>query len=836
MHRAIGYLSKRLVQVRAGEGRKVLLTFLYFFLVITAYYVIKPVSRALVLDDLGSRLVPYVDLISAILMGPMVTLFARLVDRIEKRRLVTLTFWAVAGCLLVFWKFLQWPDKWVAAAFYVWVAIFSVLVVTLFWLVANDLYHPREAKRLFGFIGAGGILGGVVGSSIAAAGARLVGTNQLLLLSASILLFCWLVVRRLWRYAPSAIQTEQASEAPREPFLANLGASVRLLVRSRYLVLLVGLVGIAKIVSTFIYYQFNPFIEQMFPDEDAKTAFMGLFFGWINLASFVVQFFFTSWILRRLGLACALVLLPLGVLAGSMGLLVMPMFWVAATTELYDHSLNYSLQQTTKEVLYLPIDRSVRYKVKPFIDMVVFRFGKGIAAIIGIVLLDLLHLEARTLSYLSIPLIVVWIALVFQLRHDYVKTIRGILQARAASRRGRQLEAALELSQRLPATESEGQAGLWSTRESEELDPSTPSLLAGSLGVVPSERSESRDDERLESLVPGSPVHQKLILASQLFAINGTLAEGGEELLEELRQYEQRPGTSQHVGSAPSLERLKECLSDSHEPMPTRRYAIKQLVQRDGQEAVDCLLGMLMVEEDSGLRDELIRGLSKLRLRHPHGLEFPKRLIRRQIAKEVQAYQRIAQIAAIYRHRAGTFPACAPARPVSSGAGGELHEAGRQQSDPVLGLLRLLIEEAAQQIFCLLSLVYRPEDIYLVYNQLREPDVYVRADAIELLDNLIDPAFRWLIFPVLDEDRFLGRLDRQLDEPAPDLQESLRLLRQGIWDHNRWLSLLSICVVGRLRAFQPLLPELDRAAQSQVPVVSLAAKVARRLGAEPTPA
>ena len=164
MHRTIRYLSRRFAHIHPGEGRKVLLTFAYFFLVITAYYVIKPVSRSLVLDDLGHRMVPYADLICAILMGPIVTLFARLADRVQKPRLVTLSFWAVTGMMVLFWWLLSFRQPWVAGAFYIWVAIFSVLVVTLFWLVANDLYRPREAKRLFGFIGSGGVLGGITGS------------------------------------------------------------------------------------------------------------------------------------------------------------------------------------------------------------------------------------------------------------------------------------------------------------------------------------------------------------------------------------------------------------------------------------------------------------------------------------------------------------------------------------------------------------------------------------------------------------------------------------------------------------------------------------------------
>jgi len=773
MHRTIGYLSKRLVQIRAGEGRKVLWTFLYFFLVITAYYVIKPVSRSLVLGDLGSRLVPLVDLISALLMGPMVALFARLVDRVEKRRLVSFTLLAVAANLLAFWKLLSWPTKWMAAAFYVWVAIFSVLVVTLFWLVANDLYHLREAKRLFGFIGSGGILGGVAGSSIAATGAHWFGTEQLLLWSVAILLVCWLVVQRLWRYAPTSLQTEGTTKPERQSNPLNLGGIARLVFSSRYLVLLVGLVGIAKIISTFIYYQFNPFIEQMFPDQDAKTAFTGLFFGWVNIASFLIQFFLTSWMLRRLGLAFALLALPIGLLGGSIALLAMPMFWIAATTELFDASMNYSLQQTTKEVLYLPIERSVRYKVKPFIDMVVFRFGKGIAAVIGIVLLNVLHLEARVFGYLTIPLVVAWIILAMQIRHDYVKTIRGILQARAASRRRRDLAVTMTPQP------------VWPVAELEELE------------------------ERFESLALGNPAHRKLILASQLFATNGALAEGADELLEELARYEQRPTIAEAWELSPSFERLKECLQDRHEPMAARRYAIKQLIQRDGQDAVDCLLGMLMVEEDAVMRREILRGLTKLRLRSPR-LEFPRRLIRRQIAKEAQACQRVVQVAAIYRQ----------ASPLAL----------QREADPILELLRTLTEETAQQIFRLLSLIYRPEDIYLIYNQLREPDAYVRADAIELLDNLIDPGLRWLIFPVLDENRFLERMDSDVPEPLPEGKEVYERLQRALWDHNRWLSIVTICLIGRLRV-EPLLPELDRVAQSKVPLLERAAKIARHLAA-----
>ena len=128
MHRTFGYLSKQFVEIRSGEGRKVLLTFLYFFLVITAYYIVKPVSRSLMLGELGSQLIPYGDLICAILMGPLVAVFARLVDRVTKPTLVSWSFGGVILVLLVFWRLLALPMPWIAGLFYIWVSVFSVLV------------------------------------------------------------------------------------------------------------------------------------------------------------------------------------------------------------------------------------------------------------------------------------------------------------------------------------------------------------------------------------------------------------------------------------------------------------------------------------------------------------------------------------------------------------------------------------------------------------------------------------------------------------------------------------------------------------------------------------
>lgn len=766
MHRTIGYLSKRFVQIRSGEGRKVFLTALYFFLIITAYYVIKPVSRSLVLGELGSRMVPYVDLLSAILMGPFVTLFARLVDRMRKPQLLSLSFITVIAVLVLFWRLLAWPVPWIAGAFALWVSIFSVLVVTLFWLVANDLYRPREAKRLFGLIGSGGILGGIVGSSIAAVGAQVIGTEHLLLLSAGILLVCWWVVQQLWRCAPEPIAHEEAARARRhETLFADLRGFIKLLLQSRYLLLLVALVGLNKLVATLIYYQFNPFLEQAFQDVNARTTFTGIFFGGLNVMAFIMQFFFTSWILRRWGLGIALLALPLGALAGTTGLLIMPMFWLAASTELYDGSLNYSLQQTTKEVLYLPIDRSIRYKVKPFIDMVVFRFGKGSAAVLGILLLDVLGLPPRVLSCVAIPLLAAWLVVAVWLRRDYIGTIRTMLQARAAARRAQ--------SPSVPSPASDEPGGSWS---GELIEP----------GI----------------LVDGQGIARKLAMLNRLVEGPNGASSHTTALIAELSAYE-TPLVNPAALPADAA-RLKETISDQRESMATRRLAIQRVARSASQETVDYLFGMVMVEGDALLRREAVVALLKLRL-HGGRLDFPTAMICRQVSAEVANYQRIVQVAAVYRQH---------------------HHGPLQADDPVIALLRLLIEDSIAQVFRLLMLLYRPEDIHLVYEQMRVPDAYVRSDAIELLDNLVDSQMRAILFPVMDEDRFLAALEETGMTPEPTA--AYRILQEAIWDHNCWLSVTTLCAVGRLR-LTTMRQEVEQASRHHASLVSAAGRVALSL-------
>ncbi|MBI2495664.1 MAG: hypothetical protein HYW10_03755, partial [Candidatus Omnitrophica bacterium] len=484
----------------------------------------------------------------------------------------------------------------------------------------------------------------------------------------------------------------------------------------------------------------------------------------------------------------ALLISPALVLAGTTGLAFLPVFWLAAATELCDGSLNYSLQQTSKEVLYLPIDRSIRYKIKPFIDMVVFRFGKGIAAVIGIVLLDVLHAPVRILSGVTIPFLLAMLAVALRLPRDYIATIRTMLQARAAERR-RPLPSAV-----LSGADHAG-------------PPPAPSATQAVAGAP----TAAGHDEPVPigSLMDNQPSTQKLALFERLVTSDGSPSALTRELLAALTDYE--IGVASPSALRGEATRLQAIIDDEGRPMAQRRQAIRQLVQLAHHEAVDYLFRVAMREGDAMLRREAVYGLVTLRLRGARPA-FPVQPIQRQIAHEVATYQRIRGVVAVYRGH---------------------HQGPPREDDPVLLLLRVLLEESVEQIFRFLMLRYRPEDIHLVYEQMRSSeDLYLRTDAIELLDNLIDPSLRATLFPILDEDRFLSfeheGVGRGLDPTTTD-----QILQEAIWDHNCWLSVTTLCAVGRLR-LTPMRQELEKVSlQHRVPLVSTAAKVALHMSGLP---
>lgn len=417
------------VRIKKEEWPKTLLMSLYFFLTITSYYILKPIRDSVFIDKYGAENLPYVWLLTIVVLSFIVSIYVKVADLVQKNILMSSTVIFFVSNLVGFWWLSHSENRWIAVVFFVWVSIFSVMSVTQFWLYANDLFNPREAKRLFGFVGSGGILGGITGGMITHQLATAVGTRNLLLVAAFILLLCALLINMIWVLEKGKGFIALGEGQSKEPVkVKETSQALRLIWEKRYLLLLVGLVCVTKIVSTLVDYQFKNIIQTQITGLDARTAFFGQFFAWLNTVSLVVQFFFTGSILRRFGVGGALYLLPAGLAFGSLGILIHPALWNAVFTMIYDGSMNYSLNQSTKEVLYLPIFREVRYRVKPFIDMVGYRMAKAIGSLLILFFVHQLHFSVRTLSFICLVLIAFWLYMIYVMRGEYVNALREFLK------------------------------------------------------------------------------------------------------------------------------------------------------------------------------------------------------------------------------------------------------------------------------------------------------------------------------------------------------------------------------------------------------------------------
>lgn len=419
------------MDVRRDEIVPVAAMFAYFFLVITSYYVIKPVRNSLFLERVGADNLPYIYILTAIVVGVVVSYYARHVEKVRRIYLLLGTLAFLASNLLLFRWALRYEGILTSGTFYIWAKLFPLLLVSQFWLVANELFDTRQAKRLFGLIGGGGILGGVAGAAVAAQLAYLVGTEDLLLVSGGILVVCAIVVAVLaWRYPvlrqpPSAGHASSASRGKNRVSAKGAWAVLR---ESSHLRTIAMILGTTILVTTLVDYQFNKGVELFIAGEDEKTAFFGRSFAAFNVAAVVVQFSMTSWVLRTFGVGVALLLLPLGLITASFGIVAHPALWTVTLAKGTDGSLRYSLDQSTRELLFLPVPAEKKYKAKPVIDMVVYRGGTGVAGLLLLLSSSVLGLPLRLLSVLTILLAGVWFALAITMRREFRTSVRRVLE------------------------------------------------------------------------------------------------------------------------------------------------------------------------------------------------------------------------------------------------------------------------------------------------------------------------------------------------------------------------------------------------------------------------
>ena len=419
-------LLSPVVDVRKEEAGTLLLMFLYSFLVIASYSIIKPLTRAQYIDDLGANNLPYVLLAAGVLVGVFMQGYTRAAARLPPTSVIPTTLATVCGLLMLFWVLFQTGQIWASIGFYMLGQIFALLLISQFWTLANDLYDARQAKRLFGFIGGGASLGGIVGSAALAFFVERVGTNSMLLVSTAVLLPCVPLVMIIMRQSRQ-LQLKGIAASGQKKGVTGTEA-FRLLRESRHLQIIALVIAFAAIGAGLLDQQLSMAVEEQegAGGADAMAALLAQVQLALSVASFVIQVWLTSRIHRYLGIGVALLVLPVGLGATGAIILASGALWAAAAGRVLDSALRYSLDKTTREILFLPLPTALKRHAKQFVDVTVDRIAKAVLALIILVMIQPwgFNLDWRELSFVTLIMVAAWILTAIKARKEYLASFR----------------------------------------------------------------------------------------------------------------------------------------------------------------------------------------------------------------------------------------------------------------------------------------------------------------------------------------------------------------------------------------------------------------------------
>ena len=412
----------------------------YLFLTTAGTVASKATRDALFLDRFRPVDLPYVDMAIAVLVGVAVALYLRAHRWLTMRALQVASLWLFASNAVLFWWLSRGGggDRVLLVTIYLWVGVVSALAPVQVWTLASFVLTTREAKRTFGLIGSGAILGWIVGGVATRLTADRLGTETLLLWVAGSLLLSAGLVDLVWRRA-GAPQVAPDVSTP------GLRESVRHVAASRYLRAIALVVGFSSIATTIAGWQFKAIAKAAIPDTDALAAFFGSFNMIAGALSLAMQLLLTGRLLRVAGVGTALFVVPLALASTSVAVLVLGSLTAVAVLKASDQVLRYSIDKSTVELLYLPLSAAETFRVKSFIDTVVYRAGDALGGALVLAGAAWMGLSAAGMAWVTLAAVAAWIGAAAVARREYVTSLQeSIRQHRLDAERAR--DALLERS------------------------------------------------------------------------------------------------------------------------------------------------------------------------------------------------------------------------------------------------------------------------------------------------------------------------------------------------------------------------------------------------------
>jgi len=407
----------RLVDVREDEATALCWSFAYFFALLFGYYLLRPIREEMGIRGGVTRL-HWVFSATFLVMLAAVPLYSALVARVPRARAIPLVYRFFVVQLVAFALLLraEVTPPWVARAFFVWVSVYNLFVVSVFWSFMADLFTSGQARRLFGFVSAGGSAGALLGSAAVAWLAGRVGVAGLILLSALLLEASAQCAGRLAAWARRAAPL--APEAPRregEPVGGSALAGFRETVRSPFLLGIAGQMLLFSVGSTFLYFNLARSVAAAFPDPATRASLFAAVDLAVNVAALAMQALVTGRIVSALGLGGALALVPaLSAVGFALGAAA-PGLWALGSFQALRRAAHFGVDRPAREVLFTVVSREERYKAKSFVDTFVYRGGDAVSGWLHAGLAGLgLALPALSLAAIPFALgstaLAVWLA------------------------------------------------------------------------------------------------------------------------------------------------------------------------------------------------------------------------------------------------------------------------------------------------------------------------------------------------------------------------------------------------------------------------------------------
>ncbi len=407
----------RIVSVGRNERAALLWSFVYFFCLLASYTMLRPLREEMGILG-GVENLQWVFTGTFVAMLACVPVFGWVAGRFPRRKLLPAVYVFFIANLLLFFALMKSAIsmEYVARAFFIWLSVFNLFVVSVFWSFMADLFTNEQARRLFGFIAAGGSAGAFVGPAVTALIAVPLGAINLLPVSAFLLAVTLVCISRLSSWA-------REQHEPKPPIGGGILDGVKELLRSRYLLGICAYIVFYSALSTFLYFEQAHIVKNAIAGSDERTRLFATVDVSVNVLALAIQLLLTGRLIARFGVAAALALAPAVAAAGFAGLAIFPTLAALLAFQVVHRAANHAVAKPAREILFTVVSREQKYKSKNFIDTVVYRGGDAASGWI-FAGLTAMGLGLTGVAAIAVPVALVWLLSGIQLGRRQEKLVQ----------------------------------------------------------------------------------------------------------------------------------------------------------------------------------------------------------------------------------------------------------------------------------------------------------------------------------------------------------------------------------------------------------------------------